>query len=160
MRILGIDPGLSVTGYGLIEYADSGCSLIETGVIKTRNSDKLPKRLSKIFQGVRGLIEDTHPDILVLEKLYAHYRHPLTSCLLGHARGITCLLAAEHKLGFVEYPSTRIKKALTGKGAASKRQVKKMVEHTLGINVSSGYFDPTDALACAIAHSNIIKAKV
>jgi len=160
MRILGIDPGLNVTGYGVIKYVDPECSLIEAGVIKTSSRDELYKRLNKIFQELCSLIKDTSPDVIVLEKLYAHYRHPLTACLLGHARGVVCLAAAHHNLTLVEYSSTRIKKALVGKGAASKHQVKRMVEYILGRGALSGPFDLTDALAVAIAHSNILRTKI
>ncbi|MDD4910001.1 MAG: crossover junction endodeoxyribonuclease RuvC [Candidatus Omnitrophica bacterium] len=160
MRILGIDPGLYITGYGLIDCNKSRCSLIEAGIIKTGQKEALPERLGRIFRGLCGLIEETRPDAMVLEKLYAHYKHPLTSCLLGHARGAACLAAANSKIAFVEYPSTRIKKAIVGRGSASKGQVKRMVESILGAGTLDGPYDATDALAAAMTHFHVIRSKV
>ena len=153
MIILGIDPALSVTGYGAIDAKKNSISLLEAGIISTHPKDALPKRLDKIYRGVKKLISDTKPDVMVLEKLYVHYRHPTTAYILGQARGVICLACATEDIALVEYSATRVKKAIVGKGLASKSQVQRMVASTLNLNSLPKYNDVTDALALAIAHS-------
>jgi crossover junction endodeoxyribonuclease RuvC len=160
MIILGIDPALRITGYGVIITGKKEVLLKEAGIITTESKDPLPVRLNKIHRAISKLIQDTRPDVAVLEKLYAHYRHPTTAFLLGQARGVICLACAEAKLPLEEYAATRVKKATVGKGLASKAQVQRMVGNFLGIRELPRYSDVTDALALAIAHSYILKAKV
>ncbi|MFY9402076.1 MAG: crossover junction endodeoxyribonuclease RuvC [Candidatus Omnitrophota bacterium] len=159
MKILGIDPALTTTGYGVIQIEDNRFSLVEAGIIATRPKDSIQIRLEKIFKALTKLISDTKPDCLVLEKIYAHYRHPTTSYILGQARGVICLAAALNNLSLIEYAATRVKKAVVGKGLASKKQVQRMVTELLGIKVAFRYSDVTDALALAIAHSYISRYK-
>jgi crossover junction endodeoxyribonuclease RuvC len=106
------------------------------------------------------LISDTKPDVMVLEKLYAHYRHPTTAYLLGQARGVICLACATKNIPLVEYAATRVKKAIVGRGLASKNQVQRMVANTLSLSSLPRYLDVTDALALAIAHSYMVRSKV
>lgn len=160
MVILGVDPALKITGYGLIEVRSSSLRLLEAGIIETSAADTITLRLDKIYQGIMRLIFDTKPDCLVLEKLYAHYRHPTTAYLLGQARGVICLACAEENLPLVEYGATRVKKAVVGKGLAGKYQIQRMVASLLKIDSLPKYMDVTDALALAIAHSYISKARV
>jgi crossover junction endodeoxyribonuclease RuvC len=160
MIITGIDPALAISGYGVIRVHQSSLSIIEAGIIKTTAGDNTPARLNKIYCGVLRLIKDTGADCLVLEKIYSHYKHPATACILGQARGVICLAAFTAKVPFFEYSATRIKKAIVGKGLASKTQVQRMVMHTLGLKTLPAYLDVTDALALAIAHSCIMKAKL
>jgi len=157
MRILGIDPALSVTGYGVIDFKNKRPFLLEAGIIATNAKETLPKRLDKIYGGVTKLIFDTKPDVMVLEKLYAHYRHPTTAYLLGQARGVICLACAREDIPLVEYAATRVKKAIVGRGLASKYQVQRMVANILELNKLPKYTDVTDALALAIAHSYIMR---
>src|SRR3990167_2011672 len=123
MRILGIDPGLGTTGYGIIE--DKGFKLIEAGVIRTRANTPIQSRLKKIFDAVDEIIDEHKPDVLVLEKIYSHYKHPTTAILMGHARAVVCLACGMHGVRLVNYPSTRIKKVVTGNGHASKAQMQR-----------------------------------
>lgn len=160
MIIVGIDPALTVTGYGVIQVNKTSLALIEAGIIKTSAQEALSCRLGKIYRGVLKLISDTQADCLVLEKIYSHYKHPATACVLGQARGVICLAAFTAKLAFFEYSATRIKKAIVGKGLASKAQVQRMVNRTLGLKTSVPYLDVTDALALAIGHSYIAKTKL
>ncbi|MGE5196991.1 MAG: crossover junction endodeoxyribonuclease RuvC [Deltaproteobacteria bacterium] len=160
MRILGIDPALTVTGYGVIECAKNKFSLLEAGIIKTSSTQSVERRLNKIYQSVSELIADTRCEIMVLEKLYAHYRHPVTAFLLGQARGVICLACAQNHIPLVEYSATRVKKAVVGKGLASKSQVQRMVADLLGLKCMPKYLDVTDALALAITHSYILRAKI
>lgn len=157
MRILGIDPALSITGYGVIDFNRNKIVLLEAGIIQTTVKDPVAERLLKIYQGVESIITDTKPQVMVLEKLFAHYHHPVTAYLLGQARGVICLVSAEAKIPLVEYAATRIKKAIVGQGLASKYQVQRMVVSMLGLKELPKYTDVTDALALAIAHSNIMK---
>jgi len=160
MRILGIDPALNITGYGVIDSKDNKLSVLEAGIITTSSKNPAHERLYKIYRAVTRLITDTKPDVMVLEKLYAHYRHPTTAYILGQARGVICLVAAEKKISFVEYAATRVKKATVGRGLAPKYQVQRMVAGVLGLKSLPKYMDVTDALALAIAHSYIARAKV
>jgi len=159
MKILGIDPALRITGYGIIIAETNKFSLIEAGIISTLSKQTLPQRLEKIFQAINGLVKEEKPDCVVLEKIYAHYRHPTTSYILGQARGVICLVCALQKVALFEYAATRVKKALVGNGLASKMQVQRMVCSLLGLKSVPKYTDLTDALALAIAHSYILREK-
>jgi crossover junction endodeoxyribonuclease RuvC len=160
MRILGIDPALTVTGYGIIDFKKNRLSLLEAGIVKTSPRQALPQRLDKIYQVIAKLILDNKPDVIVLEKLYAHYRHPTTAYLLGQARGVICFTCAKENIPLVEYAATRVKKAMVGNGLASKYQVQRMVANILNLDSLPKYMDVTDALALAIAHSYTIKVKI
>jgi len=154
MKILGIDPGLNITGYAVVENKGASLKILEAGFIQTTSKEKIEKRLDKIHKSLHDLINALKPDALVLEKLYAHYRHPVTACLLGHVRGVICLLSAVENIPFFEYGSTRIKKSVVGKGHASKAQMQRMVEHILHLKQPIQE-DVADALAIAMAHINI-----
>ena len=135
-------------------------ALVEAGVISTLSKDKLPQRLGKIYKAVTKLIKDTSPEVMVLEKLYAHWRHPTTAFILGQARGVICLACAAADIPLVEYAATRIKKAIVGQGLASKYQVQRMVAAALNLGSLPKYTDVTDALALAIAHSHISRSRL
>ncbi len=160
MVILGIDPALAVTGYGVIVLNRNKVSLSEAGIIKTSSKQALPERLDRIHRGVVKLIHDVQPAVLVVEKLYAHYRHPTTAYLLGQARGVICLACAEERIPLVEYAATQVKKTIAGRGLASKYQVQRMVANILELRSLPRYTDVTDALALAIAHSYSIRSKI
>lgn len=160
MVILGIDPALCITGYGVIEFSKNNLALLEAGIIATSPKDAVPQRLDKIYRAVTKLITDTRPDVLVLEKLYAHYRHPTTAYILGQARGVICLAAAVQKTALVEYGATRVKKAIVGRGLASKYQVQRVVAGMLHLGTLPKYTDVTDALALAITHTHTVKYKL
>lgn len=159
MRILGIDPALTITGYGVIDFRPNQFSLWEAGIVKTSSNMALTERLSRIYKAVFDLITEAEPEVAVVEKLYAHYRHPTTSYLLGQARGVICLACANRKVPLVEYAATRIKKAIVGNGLASKGQVQRMVAGALNLKELPKYSDVTDALALAIAHSYIAQVE-
>jgi crossover junction endodeoxyribonuclease RuvC len=156
MIILGVDPGLQITGYGIIE-ADSAkkIKLKEAGVIRTKAKDNIASRLDNIYRNLRDLLEEHKPEVLVLEKLYSHYNHPVTSILMGHARGVACLAAGTGGIKLVNYPATRIKKAITGSGHASKVQIQGMVKDLLGLKAKPEPMDVADALACALTYVNV-----
>jgi len=160
MRILGIDPALTVSGYGVIDSKNNKIFVLEAGIIKTSVKDLIPVRLNNIYQGIINLIDDTKPETIVLEKLYVHSQHPTTAYILGQARGVICLACAVKNISLVEYSATRIKKAIVGQGHASKYQVQMMVSDILNLKSLPKYNDVTDALALAIAHSNIMRVVV
>ncbi|MDD5634608.1 MAG: crossover junction endodeoxyribonuclease RuvC [Candidatus Omnitrophica bacterium] len=160
MRILGVDPGLQRTGYGVIEVKAPGkMKLLEAGVIRTGATDGISKRVSDIYRNLSEIIKEFNPSVLVLEKLYSHYKHPATSILMGHARGVVCLACGENNIKLVNYPSTRIKKAVTGKGRAGKHQIQKMVQSLLELKTLPEPFDISDALAMAISYVYIERVK-
>jgi crossover junction endodeoxyribonuclease RuvC len=155
MRILGIDPGLGTTGYGIIE--NRTFKLVEAGVIRTRPNTPIQDRIEKIFDEISAIIEEHKPSVLVLEKIYSHYKHPTTAILMGHARAVVCLACGKYNVRLVNYPSTRIKKAITGNGHASKRQVQRMVQGLLKLKRPPEPVDTSDALAMAISYCYIEK---
>lgn len=153
MRVLGVDPGLKATGYGCVEFLpNQPLRLIEVGAIEPSPKDGLPNRLNKIHQLLGDVIEDHHPEVMVLEKLYAHAQYPTTSSILGHARGVICLVCAQKDLRLVEHSPKRIRKAVTGNGNATKQQTQIMVAHILDINPEPLTLDASDALALAIGY--------
>lgn len=153
MRILGVDPGLNITGYGIIEIKVAGnFRLIEAGVIRTSSKENLEARINKIYNAIKGLIEEFQPKVLVLEKLYSHYRHPTTAILMGHVRGAVCLAANQTGLPLVGYSNTRVNKAVIGRGNAGKYQLQRMVQDLLNLKSIPTPTDVSDALALAIAY--------
>lgn len=160
MVIIGIDPALSITGYGVIDSKNNKITLIEAGAIVTRSKQTYPERLNKIYAEILKLIDRFKVEVMVVEKLYAHYRHPTTAYLLGEVMGIAALACAKRNMPLFEYASTRIKKAITGYGMASKYQVQRMVASLMNLEGLPKYLDVTDALACAIAHSYISRVKI
>jgi len=158
MRILGIDPGLGITGYGIIE--DKDFKVIEAGVIRTQPNTPIQARLKKIYDSLSDIIKEYKPSVLVLEKIYSHYKHPTTAILMGHARAAVCLACGTHNLKLINYPSTKIKKSITGNGHASKQQVQRMVQNLLNLREPPDPVDVSDALAMAITYCFIGKSRL
>ena len=152
MRILGVDPGLQITGYGIIDRRKRSFSLIEAGILQTSSKNKIEDRLEKIHEALVGIIKHHKPKVLVLEKLYSHYNHPVTAILMGHARGVICLTAGEYNIPVISYSAKRIKQAVTGNGNASKSQVQKVIASLLNLRAPIKYTDVADALALAIGY--------
>ena len=160
MKILGIDPGLKNTGYGFIEYRGERANLIETGVIEPKPRDPLQNRVETIYRNLRELMELHKPQVLVLEKLYAHYKHPVTACIMGHARGVICLLCAQLKVRLEEYSVKKVRQAVVGNGNASKEQTRAMVGRFLRIDESKLSLDASDALALALGYTHFLRRKI
>ncbi|MBM4020112.1 MAG: crossover junction endodeoxyribonuclease RuvC [Planctomycetes bacterium] len=156
LRILGIDPGIERTGYGVVELAAAGAGprLVEAGVIRTRAADGLPARLAEIRAALAAVISEFRPDAAAVEELYSHYAHPRTAILMGHARGAALVAAAEAGVPLVSYASTRIKKSLVGSGHASKQQVQRAVQSFFGLRETPYPPDVADALAVALCHAH------
>ncbi len=152
MRVLGIDPGLNITGYGVIESDGALPVIVEAGIIRTREKTAMENRLLEIARELTAIIAQFEPDAVAVENLYSHYDHPRTAITMGHARGIIFLKAAEANLSVFPYAATRIKKSLTGNGRASKRQVQLMICSTFGLKEVPEPPDIADALAVALCH--------
>lgn len=150
--MLGIDPGLLVTGYGLLEDNNRSITIIEAGFIKTDNAKATEARLLELGDELDNVIAQFKPDIVAVEELYSHYNHPKTAIIMGHARGIIFYKAAEAKLEVVPYASTKIKNSLTGNGRATKGQMQRMICSTLGLHEVPEPADVADALAVALCH--------
>ncbi len=157
MRILGVDPALTITGYGAVDVQQNKVSLLGAGIVKTSAKETLPQRLNKVYQALTKVISEIKPDVAVLEKVYVHYRHPTTAYILGEVRSVICLACERNNIPLAEYAATRVKKAIVGRGLASKQQVQKMVANMLHLSALPEYTDITDALALAITHSCVVK---
>ncbi len=154
MRVVGIDPGLNKTGYGFVDAGPNRCfRLLETGTIEPKAKDLLQNRLSKIHDILSELIVEYKPDVLILEKLYTHNVHPATGIILGHVRGVICLLCARKNIQLIEHSVKRIRKALLGNGNATKQQTKKVVARLLGVDEKKLTLDASDALALALGYA-------
>jgi crossover junction endodeoxyribonuclease RuvC len=159
MRILGIDPGLQVTGYGVLESHNQSVRLIEAGVVRTDRSESLERRLHELSRQLDEIITQLQPSAVAIEDLYSHYAHPKTAIIMGHARGIVFLKAAEAGLPVFQYAATRIKKALTGNGRATKSQMQLMVKSTLALDRVPEPPDAADAMAIALCHCRHVVEK-
>lgn len=155
--VLGIDPGLRITGYALLSSNGSSVQLLEAGTLKTVDGDSLEKRLKTIYEGLEDVISEFRPDAVSVERLYSHYRHPQTAVVMGHARGVIYLCAANHNLPLNSYASTRIKKALTGNGRASKLQMQRAVKSVFKMSDLPQPPDIADAIAAALCHIEAMK---
>ena len=155
MRILGIDPALRVTGYGVIERTPKGVRLIEAGVVSPRTDRALEERLAELHDGVRAILAETKPDVVVIEELYTTYKNPMTAILMGHARGVMCLASAQAGVPVYTLGHAHVKRALVGSGAARKDQVNAMVTRLLRLRTAPKPNDVSDALAIALAYMNI-----
>ena len=152
-RILGIDPGLNITGYAVLEVgAGNKLRICEAGVVRGRERGSLTGRLLEIHQGVAEVIASLRPDAMALEQLYSHYKQPRTSILMGHARGVICLAAAQAGIPVVHYSATQIKKVLTGNGRAPKTQIQQAIQRELLLPNLPEPADVADALAIAMCH--------
>jgi crossover junction endodeoxyribonuclease RuvC len=162
MRILGIDPGLNTTGYGVLDFAPVGefrrnsqsriPRLVEAGVVRGKASAELPERVKEIHDGVADVIATLKPEVLAIEELYSHYERPTTAILMGHARGVILLAAAEAGISVTSYASTQIKKTITGNGHAAKWQIQEAIRRELNLPAVPEPPDVADALAIALCH--------
>jgi crossover junction endodeoxyribonuclease RuvC len=153
VKILGIDPGLIITGYAVLEQQGSRIHPLEAGTIDSGTSrDALPARLRRLHEELNGLITDHQPDCIALEQLYSHYEHPRTAILMGHARGVIVLAAGLHDIPLHHYAATQVKSALTGNGRASKAQIQQLVQRTFGLAEIPQPPDVADAMAIALCH--------
>ena len=151
VRILGIDPGLRVTGFGVIEKNGARLSYIASGCVKSGNAD-LADRLKTILAGLREIIGEHRPQQVALEKVFVNV-NPASTLALGQARGTAICAAVDAGLPVAEYTALQVKQAVVGNGHAKKEQVQEMVKRLLGL-AGAPSADAADALACAICHAH------
>jgi crossover junction endodeoxyribonuclease RuvC len=151
--IVGIDPGLNTTGYGVLEMTAGTPRLLEAGVVRSTPQKNLTYRVAEIHRGVAEVLRVFRPGAVAIEELYTHYDRPQTAILMGHARGVICLAAALVESPVYHYGATRIKKLLTGNGRAPKEQVQESIRRELRLGSLPEPSDVADALAVALCHS-------
>lgn len=156
MRVLGIDPGLNITGYGVVDF-DAGSNtgkvrLVEAGVIRGKSGKSLAYRVGEIHAGLTDVIESLKPNCLAVEEIYSHYERPKTAILMAHARGVIILAATQAEIPVSHYAATQIKKILTGSGRAPKTQMQQAIQQELGLSEPPEPADVADALAIALTH--------
>ena len=153
MRIIGIDPGTGILGFGVIEVnARGNPKMITAGVITTPAHTPLEDRLLEIFDGLTEIITETKPEVMSIEKLF-FAQNVTTAISVSHARGVAMLTGKQAGLEIAEYTPLQIKQTLTGYGRASKKQMQEMVKLQLGLNSIPKPDDAADGLAAAITHS-------
>lgn len=151
MRILGIDPGLRVTGFGIVEQTGQRLAYVTSGCIRTADA-QLPERIKTILDGLAEVMEQGHPDHVAIEKVFVNV-NPQSTLLLGQARGAAICAAVGRSLPVAEYTALQVKQAVVGNGHAKKEQVQEMVRRLLTLPGVPGT-DAADALACAICHAH------
>src|SRR5687768_11063156 len=150
MRILGVDPGLRLTGYGVIDYHPFRPKLIAGGVIRLGPKGSLADRLVELEAELDGLLAEHKPDAVGVEQLYSHYAHPRTAILMGHARGVILLVARKRGIQCEQFAANRIKQSLTGHGHASKTQMQRAIQAQWNLAKPPEPADVADALAIAL----------
>jgi len=150
MRILGIDPGLRLTGYGVIDYTPRQPLLIDGGVIRLNIKATLIERLAELYVELTTLMNECKPQVVAVEQLYAHYKHPRTAILMGHARGVILLAVHQHGAKFAEFSSNRIKQSVAGHGHAAKGQMQRAIQAFWKLPAPPEPPDVADALAVAL----------
>ena len=151
MRILGIDPGLRLTGFGVIDVDGPRLSYVASGVVRTPDAD-LPQRLHVIFESIREVVATHRPTCAAIEKVFVNV-NPQSTLLLGQARGAAICALMTGGIGVSEYTALQTKQATVGYGKANKTQVQEMVKRLLRLSGAPGA-DAADALACAICHAH------
>ncbi len=152
MRILGIDPGLQITGYGCVDLAEGETepTLVEAGVFRLNVKRNMAFRLAQLHEDLSTVLEELKPQRMVVEQLYSHYRHARTSILMGHARGVVLLAGQMQQVEIAELASTEVKKAVTGHGHATKRQMQLAVMSQCNLTELPTPPDVADAIAIAL----------
>jgi crossover junction endodeoxyribonuclease RuvC len=149
MIILGIDPGLRITGYGLVNASAGRPALMEAGVLRMKSKGELAERLLELHTYLSALLDETKPDRVAVEQLYSHYKHPRTAILMGHARGAILLAAAARSIPVTNLASTLVKRMVTGNGHASKAQVQRAIASLCHLRQAPNPPDVADAIAIA-----------
>jgi crossover junction endodeoxyribonuclease RuvC len=152
MRILGVDPGLRRTGFGVVDSQGSRLRYVASGTIVIPSDVSLPERLKVILDNLREVVRQTQPDVAALEIVFVN-TNPQSTLLLGQARGAAMCALADSGLTVHEYTALQVKKSVVGHGKAAKEQVQMMVQQLLALEAIPNT-DPADALACAICHAH------
>jgi crossover junction endodeoxyribonuclease RuvC len=149
-RVLGIDPGLNITGYGCVEFGRGEPTIIEAGALRPDAKAPLPRRITQLHDDIAEILAEHHANALAVEKLYSHYAHPQTAVKMAHARGAILLAAERAGVAVRDIPATRVKKSLTGNGHATKRQMQMAIRSVFGLTEPPEPADVADALAIAL----------
>jgi crossover junction endodeoxyribonuclease RuvC len=152
MRIIGIDPGTGILGFGVIDVNGAKTVMVTAGVITTPAHTPLDERLEEIFDGLSDIIAETKPDVMSIEKLF-FAQNVTTAMSVSHARGVAMLTGRRGGMPIAEYTPQQIKQTLTGYGKANKKQMQEMVRMQLGLKDVPKPDDCADALAAAITHA-------
>lgn len=175
IRILGLDPGLNLTGYGCIDASASGTpAIVEAGVLRlgrkprstvtasdaetSRDARSISSRLLELFADLSQAIERMTPELVAIEQVFAHWKHPATSVVMGHARGVMLLAVAQAGVELVELRPNEVKKSLTGHGHASKGQMQRAIQGVFGLEAPPSPPDVADALAIALCAANRLRS--
>ena len=150
MRVLGIDPGLHITGYAGVDFASSEPKIVEAGTLRTSPRADTQERLEQIHADVAGLLADLKPDMVGIEQIYAHYKHPRTAILMAHARGVILLACKQAGVPVRSVAATNVKKSLTGNGHASKMQMQRSIQSICRLPSLPEPPDVADAIAIAL----------
>lgn len=148
--VCGIDPGLRVTGYAVLRVEGDRRSILDAGVCRFNDNLPLAERLCEVDRDIAAVLSEHHPSYVAVEELYAHYKHPRTAILMGHARGVILLAASRLGIEVRSYAATRVKRYLTGSGRATKAQMQRVIRTTLGLRDIPEPADVADALAIAL----------
>lgn len=150
MKILGIDPGLQITGYGVVEFGATQPRLVDGGVIRLSPKLTIPQRLVELESELDSLLAEHAPDICAVEQIYSHYNHPRTAILMAHARGVILLAAQRRNVRVKEFSANRIKQSLVGFGHAGKGQIQRGIQQIFRLKEPLRPPDVSDALAAAL----------
>ncbi|MBE7040161.1 MAG: crossover junction endodeoxyribonuclease RuvC [Ruminococcaceae bacterium] len=156
MIIMGIDPGIAIVGYGVLEYKSNRFSVIDYGAVTTKAGEKLSDRLRDIYESINILIERFSPDAFAIEELFFN-TNVKTAITVAHGRGVAMLAASSQNLPIFEYTPLQVKQAVSGYGRADKQQIQRMVKSLLCLDSVPKPDDVADALAVAICHAHTAK---
>jgi crossover junction endodeoxyribonuclease RuvC len=157
IRILGIDPGTNITGYGVVAFAGRDPMVIEAGAIRTTAKAELASRITQIYTDLCEILDEHSPDIVAVEQLYSHYAHPRTAITMGHARGVILLACEQRGIPVRHLSATQIKKSLTGNGQATKQQMQRAVQSVCKLDEPPTPADVADAIAIALCAGRRVK---
>ena len=152
MRILGIDPGMAIVGYSLIDYDGENVKLLTSGSIQTQKGDRESARLLEIFYDMNSLVEKLQPDVAAIEKLF-FFKNQTTVMPVAHARGVILAVLEKYNIPIYEYTPMEVKQVLTGYGRADKKEVEQMVKIALNTETLPKLDDTVDSIAIAICHT-------
>lgn len=160
MRVLGVDPGLRITGYGCVDLVGAtDPRLVEGGVLRLLADRPMPVRLQQLHADLGELLDDLKPEVVVVERLFTNYKHVQTAMLMGHARGVILLAAAQRGLDLDELAPAEIKKAVAGNGKATKAQMQEAVRSQCGLAEVPAPHDVADAIAIALCAARRLEAR-
>ena len=151
MRYCGIDPGLNITGYAVVQVRGDVVTVVEAGVLRPGSArEPLAERLARLAGSLAEVLVECRPGVVAVEEIYAHYKHPRTAIMMGHARGVILATAAQREIPVKDFSATQVKKSLTGNGRASKVQMQRAIMASLGLATLPEPADVADALAIAL----------